>query len=235
MSHHFDREGMPFAHSRSRRMPDMVRYPIPALTLALVMSGIIDSGLQPTIVTAAAHDRDSRYEYREITIPAGTTLPLRLTSTVGSDASRLEDPVHAQLRRTVVVHGIGALPAGTPISGFVTEATRSGRVKGRARVGVRFNTVTVHSESYRVSTSRVVREAPGTKKKDAAKIGVPAAAGAVIGALAGGKKGAAIGTAVGGGGGTAVVMSTRGQEVRLYRGSIVAVRLLQPLTVRVPR
>jgi hypothetical protein len=184
---------------------------------------------------ATANHEAGRPEYREVTIPAGTVLPLRLTSNVGSDISGIEDPVHATLRRTIVVRGIGALPAGSAVSGYVTEAKRSAKVKGRARVGFRFNTVTARGESYRVSTSSVVRQAPGTKKKDAAKIAIPAAAGAIIGGIADGKKGAAIGTAVGGGAGTGVVLATRGQEVRLGRGAAISVRLLRPLTVLVPR
>ena len=57
----------------------------------------------------------------------------------------------------------------------------------------------------------------GTKKKDALTIGLPAAGGAVVGALVDGKKGAGIGAAVGGGAGTAVVLSTRGKDVRMAR------------------
>ena len=72
---------------------------------------------------------------------------------------------------------------------------------------------------------------PGTKKKDAAEIAIPATGGAIVGGIVGGKKGAAIGAAAGGGGGTAVVLSTRGKEVRLGRGAIVLVRLTEPLTV----
>jgi hypothetical protein len=184
--------------------------------------------------SAYSANHEGRYEYREVTIPAGTILPLRLTSSVASDTSGLEDAVHATLRRTITIHGFGALPAGSAVSGYVTEAKESARVKGRARLGFRFNRVTANGETYRVSTSSVVRQAPGTKKKDAAKIAIPAAAGAIIGGIADGKKGAAIGTAVGGGAGTGVVLATRGQEVRLGRGAIVSVRLLKPLTVRVP-
>ena len=81
----------------------------------------------------------------------------------------------------------------------------------------------------------MARQAPGTKKRDAATIAVPAGAGAVIGALTKGKKGAAIGGAIGGGAGTGVVLATRGKEVRLGRGAAVGVRLLEPLTISVPR
>jgi hypothetical protein len=208
-----------------------------AAAIAIGATANLRAGAAPehTSASAAANHEAARPEYREVTIPAGTVLPLRLTSNVGSDISGMEDPVHAQLRRAIVVRGIGVLPAGSAVSGYVTEAHRSAKVKGRARVGFRFNTVTARGESYRVSTSSVVRQAPGTKKKDAAKIAIPAAAGAIIGGIADGKKGAAIGTAVGGGAGTGVVLATRGQEVRLGRGAAVSVRLLKPLTVIVPR
>jgi hypothetical protein len=85
-----------------------------------------------------------------------------------------------------------------------------------------------------VATRTWGREAPATKRKDAAKIAVPGAVGAVVGAAIDGKKGAAIGGAVGAGAGTGVVLATAGEEVRLPRGSTLIVRLSAPLTVRVP-
>lgn len=184
--------------------------------------------------SAEAWRVEERGAYREITLPAGTVLPLTLESTVASNTSRVEDRVRARLRRAIVVQGRTVLPAGTAVSGIVTEARQAGRVKGRGRVGVRFTNLSAYDDHYRVRTSSVVREAPGTKKKDAAKIGIPAGAGALIGGLVKGKKGAAVGAAAGGAGGTAVVLSTRGKEARLGSGASVGVRLLQPLTVRVP-
>lgn len=189
--------------------------------------------------TARTTGRDAagagREVVREVTLPAGTVLPLTLDSTVASDTSRVEDAVRARLRRALVVDGLEVLPAGARVSGFVSEAQRSGRVKGRARVAFRFTGLTHDGEHYTLRTSRVVREAPGTKKRDAVTIGVPAGAGAAIGAIAGGKKGAAIGTAVGGGAGTGAVLATRGKEVRVGRGAAVSVRLLAPLTLVVDR
>lgn len=170
---------------------------------------------------------------RTSTIPAGTLLRLRLENGVGSDISRVEGPVHASLVNPIVIGGRTVLPAGSEASGVVTQAVRAGKVKGRARLGMRFNELAPSGsrERYRISTNSWTRVAPSTRKKDAATIGVPAAGGAIVGALVGGKKGAAIGAAAGGGGGTAVVLSTRGKEVRLGRGAIVLVRLSAPLMV----
>jgi hypothetical protein len=168
---------------------------------------------------------------RDVTLPAGTLLPLTLDTYVASDTSGIESPVHAHLRRAVLVDGVQVLPAGTRISGIVTEARRSARVKGRARLAFRFTSMAVNDDSYRVQTSRVVREAAGTKKRDALTIGIPAGAGAVIGGLTKGDKGAAIGSVIGGSAGTAAVLSTRGKEVRIGRGAAISVRLMRAVRV----
>jgi hypothetical protein len=189
-----------------------------------------DSASATTAVSAASG-------VREITIPAGTHLPITLDTTVGSDISHVEESVAAHLTTPIVVHGQTVLAAGSRVSGSVIDATRSGRVNGRAHVAIRFDSVSpagpAESGRYRIETAAVGRTAESTKKKDAMMIGAPAAGGALIGGLAGGGKGALIGAAVGGGAGTAVVLSTRGDEVRLTKGSALTLRLSEPLTVKV--
>jgi hypothetical protein len=193
---------------------------------------------KPTRASASPINSDAREvaaTWREVTIPAGTAFPLVLDTGIGSDISRVEQPVQAHLARAVVVRGATAVPQGSAVSGVVTDAVRSGKVKGRAHVAVRFTSLALRGvdERYRIRTSAAGRTAPATKKKDAITIGAPAAGGAVIGGILGGKKGAAIGTAVGGGGGTAAVLTTRGKEVHMGRGSVVTVRLTEPVTVKV--
>jgi hypothetical protein len=174
--------------------------------------------------------------FRDVTIPAGTVLPIELQSTVASDTSAVEDAVRARLRRAIVIDGVEALPAGSTLAGTVTEAKRSARVKGRARVGFRFHAIEPAGGDRRldIRTGVIAREAPGTKRQDAAKIGLPAGAGAVVGGIVGGGDGAAKGAAIGGAAGTGVVLSTRGKEVRFGPGADFSVKLLTPLTVRVP-
>ena len=173
--------------------------------------------------------------FREVTLPAGTVLPVELTTRVGSEISSVEDAVRGTLRRAVVVSGVQAFPAGTAVIGHVTAADRSARVKGRARVAFRFTTIDPPGDAERLTmrTDTVSRLAQATKKQDAAKIGGGAAGGAIIGGILGGGDGAAKGAAIGGAAGTGVVLSTRGKEVTLPAGTAVSVRLAAPLTVRV--
>jgi hypothetical protein len=171
--------------------------------------------------------------YREITLPAGTTLPLDLKTSVASDTSQVEDSVRATLRRAITIGGTQVLPAGTEVVGTVTQAERAGRVKGRARVAFRFTSLRHDSERYDIRTESVARVAEATKGEDATKIGIGAGAGAALGALLGGGSGAAKGAAIGGAGGTGVVLATRGKEVRLGPGADINTKLTAPLTVRV--
>ena len=193
--------------------------------------GDVAARVSDTYATARASIETPKY--REVTIPAGTRLGIRLNTAVASNASRIEDPVDGTLIAPVKIGQSQVIPAGSHVKGYVSSARQSGKVKGRASLAIRFRTLTVGSESYPIA-AQISRIAPATKKQDAAKIGVPAAGAAGIGALVGGKEGAAIGAAVGGGAGTAVVLSTRGKEVSLPHGSVLSLRLQKAVTVRVP-
>ncbi|TAK14751.1 MAG: hypothetical protein EPO35_09110 [Acidobacteria bacterium] len=172
--------------------------------------------------------------YREVTVPAGTRIQVRVASSYSSAASHVEDRVEGAIVTNVRAGGVTALPEGTQITGVVSSVQRPGKVKGRGSIGLRFTDVVVDGERYPVSAT-YVRVAPATKKTDAEKIAIPAAGGAVVGAILGGKKGAATGAAVGGGAGTAVVLSTRGKDAAINGGSVIYVTLRRALTVRVPR
>jgi len=171
--------------------------------------------------------------FSEVTIPAGTTLRLELQSAVGSDTSTVEQPVSAALRAPVTIDGNVVLPAGSEVMGVVTDVERSGRVKGRARVAYRFNSVRAGGEKYDIETSSIAHLAQATKGADATKIAIGAGAGAAVGAILGGGDGAAKGAAVGGAGGTGVVLATRGKEIHMGPGADITTKLTAPLTVRV--
>ena len=207
------------------------------ITRALILSGLVligTVGVDSAAPFAAADVAIGRATH-QVTIPAGTVLHLRVNRGFGSAISRVEDSVPATLISPVVIDGRTILPAGSLASGYVVQATRPGKVKGRGRVAVRFTRITPAGDDtrYTMQTRSWAAVAPATKKKDALTIGVPAAGGAVIGGLVKGKKGAGIGALVGGGAGTAAVLSTRGKDVSIGRGATLRVPLTAPLTITV--
>lgn len=173
-------------------------------------------------------------DYREVVLPSGTSLRLSLTSPLASDRNNAEDPVRATLREPVVVDRQVVLPKGTQVVGYVTEIDRSGRVKGRARLTMRFSRLTVDGDQYDFRSAPIERVAESTKGEDAAKIGIGTGAGAAIGAIVGGASGAAKGAVLGGAAGTGAVLATRGDDVRLDPGQALDTHLTSALPIRVP-
>ncbi|MGC4083261.1 MAG: hypothetical protein QM736_14420 [Vicinamibacterales bacterium] len=187
--------------------------------------------------SAASAPAPVRPAFEEVTIPAGTSLVLALDTPVASNRSRVEEPVRAHVTRSVTVGERTVIPTGSLVSGHVTAAEAAGKVKGLAHIALRFSDLSRVDDPahYAIETSSVSRTARATKRKDAVKVGGGALGGAIVGGIIGGKKGAAIGTAAGAGAGGAVVMSTRGEEVRLGKGAAITIKLSQPLTIRLPR
>jgi hypothetical protein len=172
---------------------------------------------------------------REVVVPEGTLLQLRLTTAVASDTTHVEDAVSAELAEPITVGGRIAMPAGSMVSGVVNAVDGAGRVKGRARIVLGFTSMNVGAARYDMRSEPIAQVAAATKGEDATKIGVGAGVGAAVGGILGGKKGAAEGAAVGGGAGTGLVLATKGSEVRLEKGTIMSTRLTAPMTVRAAR
>ena len=173
-------------------------------------------------------------EWKEVTIPSGTSLPLTMTSTISSESAQVEAPVSARLTNALTINGDTIIPAGSTLSGTVTDVERSGRVEGRAHLAFVFNQARINGERENLKTNPLTFEAPATKTKDAEKVGIGAGAGAILGGILGGKKGAGKGAILGGGAGTGVVLATRGEEVTVNEGTNVTATLAQPLTIRIP-
>jgi hypothetical protein len=171
-------------------------------------------------------------EYREVTIPAGTALPLEMASTISSASAEVEAPVSAKLRNAITIDGENAIPAGTMLRGNVTDVERSGRVSGRAHLSFAFNEANIRGDREDLKTNPLTFEAEATKGEDATKVGAGAVGGAILGGILGGKKGAAKGAIAGGAAGTGVVLATKGKEVTVNEGTDVTATLAQPLTLR---
>jgi len=219
--------GNPEAVAREKRLAD------PASSAHT--AGVGTDGAAAPARRAASAPAAATTALREVSLPAGTQLSVTLDTPVNSETSHVEQAVTAHLSNAVRIDGETVLSPGARITGVVTDATRSAKVKGRAHVAMRFDSLSPQgdNERYAIHTAPIARTAESTKRKDAVEIGAPAAGGALIGALVGGKKGALVGTAIGGGAGTAAVLSTRGKEVHLPKGTALTIHLTAPVTVRV--
>ena len=154
-------------------------------------------------------------------VSTDSVLGLQIETALTSEKARVEDEVLARVTRDVRVGDRVAIPAGSQAKGEVTMVERGGKVKDKARLGVRFTSV-VLADGTRVplETDTIYREGDSPTAESTAKIG-------------GGAKGAAIGAATGAGAGTAAVVAGGRNAATLPSGTPVTVRLIKPATVTV--
>ena len=174
--------------------------------------------------------------FDELVVAANSVIGLEIESAITSERARVEDAVAARVTRDVKVGDRVAIPAGARVQGEVTVVERGGRLKERARLGVRFTSI-VLADGTRlpIETDTIYREGDSPASESAAKIGGAAIGGAIIGGILGGAKGAAIGSAVGAGGGSAAVMAGGRNAATLPSGTPVTVRVQDPVVVTVER
>ena len=175
-------------------------------------------------------------QFEDVILPASSVIGLQLESTLTTERARVEDRVDARVTRDVLAAGRVAIPAGSRVRGSVTTVERGGKVKERARLGVRFHTLILSDGSeVPLQTEAIYREGESPAGDSAKKIGVAAVGGAILGGILGGGKGAIVGGATGAAGGTAAVMQGDRHAASLRGGEIVTARLSSPATITVAR
>ncbi len=170
-------------------------------------------------------------------MPAGTHIPLVLHNAVSTRSARPGDPVYFETLFPIMIDGKVVIPAGSYISGEITESKRPGRVKGRGELMMKL-TELILPNAYMVNLNAVPSNAgsggnettdkegkiiaDSNKGSDIGTIAKTTGAGAGIGGLATqSAKGVGIGAGIGAAAGLAAVLLTRGPEAELPRGSTV--------------
>ena len=146
------------------------------------------------------------------TIPSGAKLSVRLNSSITSRTAKTGQTFHGTLARALVVNGKSLADAGAPVKGKVTHAKSSGRLHDPGELTLRLTSVEVNGKPVPIASTAYRAKGKSHTKGNVEKIGGGAAAGALIGGIAGGGKGALIGTAAGAGAGTGVAAATGKEE-----------------------
>ncbi len=184
----------------------------------------------------AAAPEPPQPQFEDLIVSADSVIGLEVETSLTSEKARVEDEVLAHVTRDVRVGDRVAIPAGSKARGEVTLVERGGRLRDRARLGIRFTSV-VLADGTRVplETETIYREGEAPGGESAAKIGGGAIGGAIIGGILGGAKGAAIGGSIGAGAGTSAVLAGGRNAATLPAGTPVTVRMSKPATVTVEK
>lgn len=184
------------------------------------------------------------------TVKAGTRIPLGLINSVSTKHSAAGDQIYLETVFPIVIDSHIVIPAGSSVSGTVTEVKRPGRIKGRGELYVRFDTIILPNGVTRDFRSRIGSvdargdehldkkegEIQGDSNKggDTRTVAEGAATGAGLGAIVGSTAGhaglgAGVGAAAGAAAGIAGVLLTRGPDAVLAKGSTIEMVLDRPL------
>jgi hypothetical protein len=127
----------------------------------------------------------------KLMIPSGTILRVLLIDGLSTDTNSAGDHFLASLAESIVVDGSTILPKGTKVRGRVIGVEDSGRVKGVASIRLALTDIMQGNRTVAITTDTFAATAESSTTRDAEIIGGGARVGAVIGAIAGGKKGPA--------------------------------------------
>ena len=170
---------------------------------------------------------------KKVTIPAGTTMAIRLVDPISSETSQPGQTFRATLDSPLSSEGDVAIPSGYDVQGHVVDVKSAGKFAGKSELVLQLDRIMVGGKSYNIQTDQYRRAGSSRSTNTAEKVGVGAAIGAIIGGIAGGGKGAGIGAAAGGGLGGGVQAATKGQQIKLPSETVLNFTLQSPLTVTV--
>ena len=189
-------------------------------------------------------------EVKQFTVLPGTKIPLSMINSVSTKHAAEGDRIYLESVFPILVDGRIVIPPGSYIAGTVTQVKRPGRLKGRAELYVRFDSLTLPNGVTRDFRARMgaldgraseeldkgegMIRGEGNKGGDAQRVGEAAAGGASVGAISGSiagrpGMGAGIGAAAGATAGLVGVLMSRGPEAVLAKGTTLEMVLDRPL------
>lgn len=193
-------------------------------------------------------------------IPTGSHVLLRLQNSINTRSAQPGDYVYFQTTTPISTGDQIVVPAGSHVQGVIIASDRGGRVKGRAQMGIRLETLTLPSgKQFKIqprvassegneTTQRVI-DREGTIQQgsnvesDIAQAARYAGSGAIVGLFVGNwgnvtrsagtyAQSAGIGAGVGAAVGVATALFTRGKDVELRQGSGIDIVFDRPVDLQ---
>lgn len=207
------------------------------------------SAVSPTSAAANNASAPTTAQKAQVEVVSGTHLPLVLHNAISTRSAKPGDPVYFETIFPVMVDGHVVIPAGSYVSGEITESKRPGRIKGRGELMMKLTEMIlpngymvnlnampngagtgggekVNNEGQIVGDSDKTSDVGTVIRSTEAGTGIGAGVGAAAGNIG---KGVGIGAGVGAVTGLAAVLLTRGPDAELPRGSTIEAVIERPI------
>jgi hypothetical protein len=156
-------------------------------------------------------------------------LRVRLGESLDTRRNRAGDRFTATLDAPIVVDSNVVIPKGANFTGRIDASKASGRLKGRAVMGLRLESFEMNGNKYQIATSDVDRVSGRHRRRNITLIVGGAGTGAAIGAVAAGPVGAGIGAGAGAGAGTIAAVVTGKKNVHIAVETVLTFTLRDPI------
>ena len=193
----------------------------------------VASNSQPAPLTANPSTGNSAFHAAGVSVPAGTSLSIRINQHISVKTSRAGDhfdgeiaePVTGDIDRVII-------PRGTPVFGVIDAAHQRGHFKGASILSLRLTSMTLDGVRYPLDTRDLRRAKKGKGKRTAAFIGGGSGLGMLIGGVATGGVGLLAGGLAGAGAGTAAAGLTGNRDLEIPSESIMRFKLADDLVLQ---
>ncbi|MBD0369852.1 MAG: hypothetical protein ICV60_03295 [Pyrinomonadaceae bacterium] len=220
------------------------------ILVALVAANVLPALAQtrrtrrtPRLTRATRPVRNTSPAYYNV--PAGQVVQVRMNEQISSETARIGDRFTTTTVIPIYVRGVEVIPAGSTITGRVTNVKRAQRKSKAGWIQVAFVSLQLPNGTTRAingSLTALQNETAtydeegqvtgrGSTKRNVVFIGGGAATGALIGAIAGGGKGAGIGAGIGAGLGVAGAYFSKGKEAVVKPGTEFGIILNQSVAL----
>lgn len=187
-------------------------------------------------------------------VPQGLVIPIDLRTAISTQVAKAGDFIEATVNQNVPLNGTGYLPAGSVISGQVTESKAGRRLSRSGSLSIAFNNLRLPSgasfpmSAHLVGTIGRYKDVNGVERGEGWKAklgqlalrggggaGLGAALGTGLGAIVGGGHGAGTGAwagaAFGGGLGAMDMLLRKGRDVIIPSGTEMKLQMDEPLNL----
>jgi hypothetical protein len=179
------------------------------------------------------------------TLPVGTAVRMKLETPLYSASTKAGDRFAGRVLEDIKLNDKVVIPVGSSLQGQVTHVTDPHRIKGKATIVLKPESVTLPNGQRYVMSAAVVDtnkvngtgvddegriKGPGHTGRDVLEVGAGTGAGALVGGLVGGGKGLLIGAAIGAGGAVTHWL-TKKNSAYLPAGSEIIFELSRPMTI----
>ena len=185
----------------------------------------------------------------ELLVPAGTVIPIVLNTYLNTKNAQVGDTFYADSTYPIWIQQRLVVPRGSIIKGTITVVQKPGKMSGKGKIALRFDTIllpngverglvaSLHgthgpgAEKIDRKTETVEQGGGGNTGEAAGTIISTAGEGSIIGAVVsgGGAGGTLIGAGAGAAAGTVITLLSRNRDLVLDPGFQMDLQLMQPL------